>query len=278
MEKGRNLKRESRPTMQQLQYLMELEKIGGGRGNVMMVAEACGVSHGPVSRYLKACFEKGYLDQNNEFTELGRAWLGGYKSLIGDLEDYLRQLEGSQEDVKENTKRLIENVDYYLLVQMTLNERSMRRTHGIKKKDAVSRKFLSGVLKKGIWETYFIVYCLNREQGTRLSMADRGFKKPAFVRNNKRGSWLELCVADMTANSRIDGQMMTGHVESLKYVHNERLTQAEIKVNTIRIPLEACRFQVEESGRIKGSLSITMTCSVGRIHMPENTALLVFWM
>ena len=42
------------PSMLQIQYLMELEKVGKKRGSVTMIADICGVSHGPVSRFFKA--------------------------------------------------------------------------------------------------------------------------------------------------------------------------------------------------------------------------------
>lgn len=44
-----------RLSYQQIQYLMELEKIGNRRGCVQMAADACGVSHGTVSRFFKSC-------------------------------------------------------------------------------------------------------------------------------------------------------------------------------------------------------------------------------
>lgn len=56
MAQGDNFKRENLPTMQQLQYLTELEKLGNRRGNVAMIADICGVHHGSVSRYLKICY------------------------------------------------------------------------------------------------------------------------------------------------------------------------------------------------------------------------------
>ena len=52
------------PSMLQIQYLMELEKVGKKRGSVTMIADICGVSHGPVSRFFKECMERGYLTEN----------------------------------------------------------------------------------------------------------------------------------------------------------------------------------------------------------------------
>ena len=57
------------PSMLQIQYLMELEKVGKKRGSVTMIADICGVSHGPVSRFFKECMERGYRG-NACFTDL----------------------------------------------------------------------------------------------------------------------------------------------------------------------------------------------------------------
>ena len=59
------------PSMLQIQYLMELEKVGKKRGSVTMIADICGVSHGPVSRFFKECMERGYLTEKYEFTAEG---------------------------------------------------------------------------------------------------------------------------------------------------------------------------------------------------------------
>ena len=49
------------PSLLQINYLMTLEKIEKKRGCVGTVADICGVSHGPVSRFFKECVNYGYL-------------------------------------------------------------------------------------------------------------------------------------------------------------------------------------------------------------------------
>ena len=109
-------------------------------------------------------------------------------------------------------------------------------------------------------------------------MADRGVERQAMLRHNKRGSWLELSIQKMNAISRVDHAEMEGKLSSLKYECNGRLHKAEIRGNKVNIPLEACRFIQNSRGIIKGRVAITVTCSVGCVHMPENTALLIFWL
>ena len=277
MEKGENFKRKNLPTMQQLQYLQELEKMGNRRGTVAMIADVCGVNHAAVSRYFKSCCESGYLNEKNEFTELGLTWLGGYKKLIRDLEKYLSKIGIPQKEIQENTKDLIENVDYYTLVSMLRDNQRLKSIYSAEKKEVLSKNFLGEVLEYGIYQVYFVLYRMGDKGDYSISMANRGFEKPGYLRYNKRKSVLELTPCEMQAYSRINREPMTGQVECLKYEYGGTLHQTEVKGGKIAIPLEACRFHRRRGGEIKGMIPVTATCSVGREHMPESTALLVFW-
>lgn len=278
MEKGENFKRKNRPTMQQLQYLTELEKMGKKRGCVALIAEICGVNHGSVSRYLKSCHENGYLTKDYEFTELGRAWFGGYRKLVDELAVYLQSIGIAKKEVAENVKELIENVDYYVLTSMIRSHQERNRVYSADKKELVAKNFLGQVLEHGNFDVQFMLYRMDDQKGLGISMANRGFSKPAHLRHNKRADWLELGICEMSANSRVDGEEMAGHLEALKYEQNGMLHQADVRDGSIRIPLEACRFQKRRGGEIVGRIPVTVTCSVGRTHMPESTALLVFWL
>lgn len=278
MEQGENFKRKNLPTIQQLQYLLELERIDKRRGMVAMIAEICSVNHGAVSRYFKSCVERGYLTDNYEFTELGKAWLDGYRKLIKELEVYLTKIGIPQKEIAENVKDMIENVDYYTLTSMLRNNQKMRSVYRAEKKEALSRNFLEEILEYGNQQVYFTIYHMSNEKKFSISMANRGFAKPGYLRHNKRVSWIELNICEMTANSRVNGETMVGHVEALKYEHNGILHMAEVSNGRIRIPLEACRFHRRQGGEVKGMIPVTATCSVGRSHMPESTALLIFWL
>ena len=109
-------------------------------------------------------------------------------------------------------------------------------------------------------------------------MADQGFESLAVLIRRTRGNWLELTIREMLAHSRIDGRMMQGHLSSLKYENDGMLRKAEVKDGKVRIPLEACAFYQNVRSKIRGSIPVTLACSVGQVHMPESTALLKFWL
>lgn len=277
MSQEEHTKKKKRPTMLQLKYLMELEKAQKKRGSIALIAETCGVNHAAVSRYLKMCCANGKLTEDYEFTEAGRAELEGYKTLLQELPAYLRSIGIPEKEIPDNVRDMIENVDYYTLTSMVYKNREMSRKYSVVKEEVLSRNFLKEVLAFGNWQVHFMLFRQGQQKENGISMANRGFETPALLRHNRRGSWLELSIREMSANSRITGRIMNGHLESLKYEQNGLLHQAEIRDGKVRIPLEACRFHKRLGGEIKGMITVTITCSVGRIHMPESTALLIFW-
>ena len=277
------------PSMLQIQYLLELEKVGKKRGSVAMIADTCGVSHGPVSRFFKECIEKGYLTEKYEFTAEGTHALLTYKKLLRDVKLYLKTMNIPEKEIPDKMKQLIENVDYDLLRTMIRNARQTAE-HAAKqdksqKDDQDSQYsrdsnayFIEKILEKGKFQVGIAIHQISRNSETRLSMAYQGFEHLASIRNNTRGSWLELTIREIHGRSRIDGTEMSGHLSSLKYEKQGQLYEAVIKDGHLKIPLSACHFFRGRLGNIKGTVHITVACNVGNAHMPESTAVLTFWM
>ena len=266
------------PSMLQIRYLTELAKIGKKRGSVALIADTCGVSHGPVSRFFKECIGAGYLSEGYEFTEKGTRALKTYQRIRKEVGAYLERIGIAASEIPEKTRQLIENVDYSLLMTMTRNSGQVKESRNQTNAEKGSLYYLDHVLEKGRFEVGIAIYQLNTEGTTKLSMANNGFEHLACIRNNTRGSWLELTTREMHAHSRIDGADMRGRLSSLKYVDQGQLYEAAIREGKVRIPLSACRFMKTHLGNVKGMVSITVTCSVGKAHMPESTALLMFWL
>lgn len=277
MEK-KNTEELMHPSMLQIRYLSELARIGKKRGSVALIADTCGVSHGPVSRFFKDCIGAGYLTEAYEFTEKGTQALKTYQRILREVGLYLERVGIPETEIPEKTRQLVENVDYSLLMTMTRNSGQVNEPRNQKTVEEGTPYYLENVLDKGRFEVGIALYQLRTAKGTRLSMANNGFEHLAWIRNNNRGSWLELVIKEMHAHSRIDGADMTGRLSSLKYEEQGQLHEAVIRDGKARIPLSACRFLKSRLGNVKGMIPITVTCSVGKAHMPESTALLMFWM
>ena len=108
-------------------------------------------------------------------------------------------------------------------------------------------------------------------------MAMRGFEEKAEIVQENGKSYLELRARDMMAISRINGRTLQGHLKTLKYESGGILIAAKMEANRVRIPLEACKIHRWSGVGIIGMVPVTVTCSVGLVHMPESTALLYFW-
>lgn len=278
MEKGENLNRRNLPTLQQLRYLTELEKEDNTRGMIARIAEKCQVSTAPVSRYLKICCEKGLLTEDYRFTKKGQAWIENYKRILKELPFYFRSIGIPEAQLEANVRDMIENISCYTISTMLANYKRMQSSHVREKRERLTEHFLREMLPEKIeCPVYFMLY-RNKEGKMALSMADHGFEKPAILKHNRRGSWLILKRKEMQGFSRINGEKMSGHLDTLKYDQEGTLIQAECRDDMIRIPLRAFQFHRRQGGEVRGVLSVTMTCSVGRSHMPESTAVLVFWM
>ena len=277
------------PSMLQIQYLLELEKVGKKRGSVALIADTCGVSHGPVSRFFKECIERGYLTEKYEFTTEGAHALLTYKKLLRDVKLYLKTMNIPEKEIPEKMKQLIENVDYDLLRTMIRNARQATeqtseqdKNHKDAQDDQYNKDsnayFIEKILEKGKFQVGIAIHQISRNSETRLSMAHQGFEHLAWIRNNTRGSWLELTIREIHGRSRIDGTEMSGHLSSLKYEKQGQLYEAVIKDGHLKIPLSACHFFRGRMGNVKGTVHITVACNVGNAHMPESTAVLTFWM
>lgn len=282
MESGENLKRKNLPTIQQLQYLTELENLKAERGFVVLIAEKCGVTHGVVSRYLKSCIDNGYLTADYQFTEYGRLWLNDYRKLMRDLKDYLGFIGIPEHEISENIRTLIENTELHTLKAMVRSYENMMILKQTGKENGVPDGLEEVLSRQEECRVHFKIYRMNAENKKsgrdRFSMANHGFEKLAFLKKDALGDCLEFRIREMSADSRVDGMRMTGKLEQLKYEKQGELHMASIEDGCLRIPLDAFRFHRGQGGELMGMAPITVTCSVGRVHMPESTALMVVWM
>ena len=149
------------PSLLQIRYLMELEKVGWKRGTVMEIAGKCGVSHPAVSRYLKSCCEKGILNEKYEFTTVGKMMLDRYRKLIDETETYLARIGIDEEAQGETLRKLIENLDCATLGKIVRSDRSSVQ-HVPKPVIWKEESFLDDMLAWGSWPVCIAIYQAGR--------------------------------------------------------------------------------------------------------------------
>ncbi len=277
MEKGEHLKRQNRPTMLQLQYLQGLSRVEKKRGAQGSIAESYGVNRSTVNRYFKNCIERGILTEGLEFTATGAEWLERYTKLYENLQNYLKEIGARPDEVDETLDVMVENIDIHML-EMMINAQTEKKSIYKKKENELDRAIQNNLQKVERHPVVFRLYRMNKKLGQdRGSMAMRGFEDIAEIVQENGESYLELKLKEMAAHSRVSGEMMAGKLKTLKYQHNEVLEEARIENNIVKIPMEACRIHRWTGIGTMGIVPVTVTCSVGQVHMPESTALLYFW-
>lgn len=270
----------NRPTMLQIKYLEELSKLSESqrkRGGISAVAEICGVNHSVVSRFFKNCMEAGYIDKKNRITEEGRQWLNYYCKIRAELEDYFRDIGVPQASIAESVSDMEENMEPYTIGLILQHFKKNKRKSFYEESKRINP--LVNVIDKGRYEVSFrlLKYDRNRRVVQGISMSDRAFEKPGILKVNNRGIFLILTLKDIFAQSGTTGTLMKGRMTGLKYEFEGRVVKAPVREGKVRIPMDACMYKIYSGGGIRSALPVTFSVSVGNVHMPESTALLVFW-
>lgn len=277
MEKGEHLKRQNRPTMLQLKYLQGLSRVEKKRGAQGSIAEYYNVNRSTVNRFFKNCIERGILTEALEFTVEGQEWLDRYVRLYENLQKYLEEIGARPEEIEETIDVMVEDIDIHML-ELMINAHAEKKSVYKRKENELDQEIQNNLQKCERHPVVFRLYRMNKKPGqSRDSMAMRGFEETAEIIQDKGESYLELKVKDMSAHSRVSGETMVGKLKTLKYEHDEVLETADIVNNIVRIPMEACKIHKWTGVGTMGVVPVTVTCSVGLVHMPESTALLYFW-
>ena len=277
MEKGEHLKRQNRPTMLQLKYLQGLSRVEKKRGAQGSIAEYYNVNRSTVNRFFKNCVERGILTEALEFTVEGQEWLDRYVRLYENLQKYLEEIGARPEEIEETIDVMVEDIDIHML-ELMINAHAEKKSVYKRKENELDQEIQNNLQKCERHPVVFRLYRMNKKpRQSRDSMAMRGFEETAEIVQDKGESYLELKVKDMSAHSRVSGETMVGKLKTLKYEHDEVLETVDIVNNIVRIPMEACKIHKWTGVGTMGVVPVTVTCSVGLVHMPESTALLYFW-
>ena len=271
----------NRLSLAQITYLEMIEKLeqDGQKCSVTKVAALSRVTHAPVSRFFKGCQEQKILDKQNHLTEKGRQLLKEQKKLWQETARLVQDLGFAGEALEQGIRNLMEDVEPELLRRIL--EREQRRKElallceSGEKPGTVPAKAVEELICFGIHAVEFRLF---RLRGEGLSMADHGFEHPAYIRKDETGVWFELRLRKMQERSRKDGHMMTGKLETMRYENQGVLQEVQTEEDRIRVPLSAFQFVKEFQKEFTGSLYVTVTCTVGEEHMPENTARLMLWL
>jgi DNA-binding MarR family transcriptional regulator len=125
------------------------------------------------------------------------------------------------------------------------------------------------ILPDGVYHIPFTVYQKNCD---RLSMGDRGFKKPARLTVSQGRGVLTLMSQEIRYRSAL-GILLRGSLDRLNYWDGERYSPARAENNQYTFPVSELRFSRRaEDGRLSGFVRIQAAASVGIVNMPISEA------
>ena len=278
---------ECRPTMFQLQCLKRLRKQqqDGAGCNEAEIARSLSVNRSTVSKCLKRSVELGILTENGyEFTKKGNEVLEYYLDVEKELIYYFERIGVEKEARYQAVAGMLDAVDIKTIQTICQREKMHLQYENIGQKNLGQmlddpQENAGVVLPYGTYEVDFSIYRQGREC-KKLSMADRGFEKPAKLSVCQKESCLELCIREVTAYSGNNHRMLLhGHLQTIKCkCRDDGLKKLPIENGIVRIPFDEICLESLPNGKITGQIQLTMTCSVGVLHMPESIATLVLRM
>lgn len=233
-----------------------------------------------VSRAMIALEKEGLLDRTNPrhpiLTQSGAVIAGKYADRMDIATNYL-----IYEGVTEHKAR--EDAMYFTLYcsDETFDviqgiEEKYRIKHLFREHESFNGALLCKTLRDGCYQLPFIIYRETVKDGNHISMANEGFGHPCSLNVMNGNGIISLTARNVTGNSAANGKRMNGKISSLKYWNQKKYCEVERNGDIFSFPAEVLQFVTigsDTSRVLHGSVCLKMTCSVGRIHMPESTAI-----
>lgn len=273
--------------MFQLQCLKELKQQEEQLGtyNEAEIARRLSVNRSTVSRCLRRSVENGILsDRDYGFTKKGNEILSYYVEIEQDLFAYFRKIGVEESACYQAVAGMLDAVDGKTIQIICQKEKMHMQYENIGDKGVArvtdEREWEIGdCLEYGDYDVDFSIYRQGKDE-KKLSMADMGFEKPAVLHYAKEKSFLKLKIREVSAYSGANSRLLLhGHVQTVKCRYkDDGLKELPVVKGSVQIPMSEICFECQQEGEIRGRVQLTMTCSVGVVHMPESIATLVLRM
>lgn len=279
-ERGKEMFESYKLNMFQLQCLKELKHQleRGIEYNEAMIGRALEVNRSTISRCLKKYREQGFIDKDG-FTEKGREFLDYYMQIEAELYQYFASVGLEAERQKEAVTGMFDTLDIQTIQKLCQKEKMHLRYENIRENEGeeirkISFEALGERIKNGEFDIDFTIFRQGKDW-QRLSMADRGFEKPARLIWKEKEKYLELKVRKMRAMTK-SGAWLSGHIQSVRCRGiQDELKELPVEDKSLKIPMENFEYEQLSSEEIIGQAQMFMTSSIGEKRMPESMATLV---
>ena len=268
------------PDILRLRVLLCFLKLSDEDCTVTGISRTLNVEKYKISRTLISLEKDGYIDcediRNPILTPTGYQEARRYSDRIDITLNHLLyegvDIENARRDAfywalycSDKTMDAVRATEQHYRVKYEL--RDFKQFSGI----ALCKKF-----HDGCYHFPFRIYREHVKNGNNLSMANEGFEHPCTLCIENGIGIIQLLAQSIAAKSKLNGKLMRGKVNSLKYFNFGRYISAEINGNVLSFPAESLHFVNMGTGVgqiLHGSVCLKMECSAGVLHMPESTAI-----
>lgn len=278
-------------TANQMKYLLALIYQPAGRQNQSDVAKIFGVNKSTVSRAVLEAVKQGLLSDTGtayELTGYGKEYIQTYEYRLNRISEWLCSQGVGREKAREDSFAILGNCSAETLA--VLQEKGKiasiyQNLNRLENKQEIEGKVIARYIEEGEYPVGFVFY--RKETGFEIqgenhidpvhaSMANEAFYHPAVLRISRAGNHICLRTRSMMQKSGKNHQVMDGRLKTMKYRVDKKEKIVMLNDETVYIPLEVMRFvYFREEQILQGYMSFSMSCTVGDIHMPESTAILM---
>lgn len=247
---------------------------------IMTISRALEEEHYVISRAITAMEKEGLVVRTGSrklaLTESGKTQAKRYAERINVTMNHLLY-EGVHLDNARNDAYFwaLYNSDETMAVIRSAEE-LCRVKYELRECGSFTGATLCKMLADGEYKFPFIVYREKAKNGNNISMANNGFEHPCILSVHGGTGTLQLTATNLSANSGLTGVQMRGHISRLTYFKNGEYIAADQNGRGLFIPADVLLFQTIGSGIgqvLHGQVCMKMQCSVGKVHMPEGTAI-----
>lgn len=275
-------------TGNQMKYLLAFVRQPNQQQNQTNIAKIFGVNKSTIHRTITEACKQGILADMGDCMKLtgyGTEFIQFYEKQQKDIIAWMIQQGISEEIALSDSFTLLEGCSPSTINLLCTRGKFASLLRTLKEKKApisLSGKKIEAYMDKGEYPLAFVFYKLNNSLTThnklcptpKVSMANEAFEHPATLNILKSDSYICLNTKDMTQKSKLNHESLRGHLKRMNYKIGNREKTVMLDNGKVYIPLDILNFvYIKEDNLLEGYMEFTMSCTVGKIHMPESQAL-----
>lgn len=269
-------------TATKMKYLMTLVEQPDNKRTISNIALLYGVNKSTVSRVINEFIDSGILDKNYKLTIYGEKFINEYKSKYERLVMWLYK-NGIDESIARNDAiEILERCSdstIKLLGQAGEFCKACEMFKEIKERMLINGSDLCDYLSEGEYKVPFVFQKDRKRSPEQVSMANEAFYHPSTMVIKKNASYLCLKLKSMKQKSILNKLELTGKMKSMKYEEYGRNKEVIISEEVAYLPVSAIKFvYIKADNILQGYIRLTLSCTVGNVHMPESTAFLIVYL